>query len=378
MCRTTRLIILTFILFVLFTLLAKAATSQLITGWVRVAPLPQPIAYLRAVAYGSEIYVVGGEVPNWTTPVAAVLQAQVESNGSIQQWMTPSALAIPPFPVSLNRHALVLARGERTDSLYVIGGFSLGNRYAQVWRANLASNAPSISEWQEVRNYPRKIIYHEAVYANGYIYVLGGLGEDDRPLQEVYSAKLINNGNLEAWRAEKELPKPLYHFASVNYAFNCNKHYLYAIGGYDGSQARRNIYMSEIDSANGVLGKWEEKEPLPRAIAYQQAFIYHNHLVVIGGSGSDGSYNEVYSAFIKADGSLEPWVTETDLPDSISSFTVVPVTFSNAQFPALYVLGGQNGNDRRSQVYYAEPLSPSFTPRSSASGYLYLPLIQRC
>jgi len=91
MRKLTQPIVVTLVLLALFTLIVSAAQGDLITSWVRVAPLPQPIAYHRAAAYADTIYVVGGEVPDWTTPVASVLQAKVESDGSVLQWATPEA-----------------------------------------------------------------------------------------------------------------------------------------------------------------------------------------------------------------------------------------------------------------------------------------------
>lgn len=376
MHKPTHLIIVTLAFLALFTLLVSAAESRLISGWVRVAPLPQSIVYSRAVAYGNTIYVVGGEVPDWATPVASVFQAQVETDGSIVQWATPVATLAITLPLPLNRHAMVQASWGVTASLYVIGGFSNGNRYAEVWRADRVASTSQLRGWIEMRNYPRKIILHEAVYANSHIYVLGGWGEDEHPLKDVYSTKVNSNGELEAWQMEQELPKPLYHFSSAYYSINC-KNYLYVTGGYDGAQFRRNVYVTEIDP-EGRLKKWKDVEALPRGLAYHQTIVNGNHLVVMGGSGSDGSYNEVYSALIKTDGTLDRWVTETDLPDSISSFATALVKFPNRQSIALYVLGGQNGGDRRSQVYYAAPLPASVVPDIQNPNFMYLPFIQGC
>lgn len=378
MGKLTRPIVITLALLALFTVLVSAAENGMITSWVRVAPLPQPVAYHRAAAYADTIYVVGGEVPDWTTPVASVLQAKVESDGSVLQWVTPEATLAVSLPVPLHRHALVQARWGETDSLYTIGGFSRGNRYAEVWRADRVTS-PShttvqLRGWQELRNYPRKIILHEAVYANGYIYVLGGVGEDDQPLKEVYAAKIQNSGDLEPWQVQRELPRTLYRFSSAHYAVNCTKHYLYVTGGYDGEQIRRNVYMTEIDP-QGKLAKWKDVESLPRALAYHQTIVYGNHLVVMGGSDSDGSYNEVYSALINADGTLGHWVTEVDLPVSIDRFSAVSVAVPNRQSRALYVLGGRNGSDLQSQVYYAAPLP---APATLHPNLIYLPSIWGC
>lgn len=360
-----------------FVFLANAAANDLISGWALVAPVPQPIIYQRVVTYDNRILMIGGEVPIWTTPEAPLLQAKVETDGSILQWTTPIITGTTSLPNPLHRHALVQVPGCSADVLYVIGGFSNGNRYARVWHADWDHTSQQLTGWVEIRNYPRKIVLHEALYANNRIYVLGGLNEADQPLDEVYSAEVYTNGDLAPWVKEKELPKPLYRFASTSYLLGGRQSIIYVIGGYNGVQVQRAIYGAAVDDKN-QLSEWKEIGLLPRPLAYHRVVIINQHLIVIGGTGDDGSYNEVYSTLLDADGRLGEWRTEANLPDSISRFAAIPVTYPNLPGSILYVIGGTNGDNFRAQVYHSS-LLPPLLPTNVPSSYVnYLPIVSRC
>ncbi len=381
MQKPTLLIVLLSVFLTSFLLLAKAATGDLITGWALVAPVPQPIAYHRAVASDDKILMIGGEVPVWTTPMAPLFQAKVENDGSIKQWSTPVTAFATRLPAPLHRHALVQVVQCVTNVLYIIGGFSNGNRYGQVWRTYWDAPSGQLSGWTEARNYPRKIILHEALYVKNRIYVLGGLDEADQPLDEAYSAEVYGNGDLAAWRAETKLPKPLYRFAVVAYGNN-GKEYLYVIGGYDGKDVQQTIYRAEIDAA-GSWRDWKRIGSLPRSLAYHRALIVNDQLIVLGGTGTDGSYNEVYRVLLTDDDKVGEWHFEADLPDSISRFAAITVTLPDRQMPLLYVIGGANGDNFRAQVYHSLPLvaTPAlYTTILSAPGSsaIYLPIVRRC
>ena len=158
---------------------------------------------------------------------------------------------------------------------------------------------------------------------------------------------------------------------------------MYIVGGFDGEQIHQEVYVTEI-KVDGSLSEWKKAPPLLRALTYHQALIYRDHLVVIGGTGTDGSYNEVYSVSLKADGKLDEWRTEANLPDSISRFAAIPVMLSNRQASAVYVIGGTNGDNFRAQVYHSLPLligtSSLYTTISIApsSSVIYLPIVRRC
>lgn len=359
--------------------------DKLITGWALVAPVPQPIVYHRAVFARNRILMVGGEVPVWTTPVAPILQAKVESDGSISQWATPVTALATRLPQPLHRHALIQAPQCMTNILYIVGGYSNGNRYAQVWRTYWDAPVGQLSGWTEVRNYPRKIILHEALYTKNRIYVLGGLDEADQPLDEVYSAEVYSNGDLATWRAETKLPTPLYRFATVTYADD-GKQYIYVIGGYDGKEFQQAVYRAEIGD-NGGWPEWKKIGLLPRAIAYHRAVTVGKQLIVMGGTGNDGSYNEVYSVVLNADNKLGNWQSETNLPDSISRFAAIPVTLPDWPAPVLYAIGGSNGDNFRAQVYHSLPVPPLLltVTQNGATNLLvapsytsYLPFASRC
>ena len=361
-----------------------ANSSRIFDGWELVAPLPQPLAYHRAVMQGNMIYVVGGEVPPWMTPVAPVLQAEVTPiNGGVSDWITPmpaSRMGDVPLPVPLHRHALVKVvwGSEPIASLYVIGGWSNGNRYSDVWRADLVSSTapPSLTGWQRSASYPRKIIMHEAIYAQNHIYILGGLDENDKALDEIYYAPINSNtGGLGAWtKTYQALPNLRYRFAAVYVNVNCTPR-IYILGGYDGTDAKDQVYSIKIDLSDGNLKEeWIKQRTLPNAIYNHQVIFDGQSLIVIGGGDDKQSIDKIYSATVELDGKLGVWNEEELLPESLYRFAVAFDPGATMPQRNIYILGGKHYDNFQAQVYRSFK-APPISVAAVGADPIYLPLI---
>ena len=222
---------------------------------------------------------------------------------------------------------------------YVIGGKNAGGVVqSTVYYAQLKADGSS-GTWATTTALPAARQDHNAVVANGRLYVIGGGGPDDT----VYSAPLNADGTVGTWRSETALPLALDDPASVVAGDQ-----LYVIGGLNGS-VRDGVHHAPIDE-DGSLGAWRTSaNPLPDGgRAEHTAFTADGHLHVVGGGNPDVQ-DEVFHAPLNADGSIGAWKTQADLlPQPRLDHTTV---VSNG---VAYVIGGIDGSsDPQSTVYSA-------------------------
>ncbi len=98
--------------------------------------------------------------------------------------------------------------------------------------------------WQKARPFsiPRRA--HAAVVANGYLYVIGGIGENDAYIQEVEYAKILGGGALGPWRLTSRLQEGRFYLAAVT-----KGNFLYAIGGANGPRGGDNVPIASVERA---------------------------------------------------------------------------------------------------------------------------------
>lgn len=319
-----------------------------IDGWSATTPLPQGLASRNAIVQGNTLYVVGGK--NATdNPLGSVYAATIGSNGSLSSWTVAAQL---PVPVYL--HATVATNSH----LYVIGGWDGSRTRAEIWRAPFAS--VGLGAFQKISDYPLALDLHKAVVVENRIYVLGGW-TGSQPLDAIYYAEIRDNG-LGPWVAGPALPKKLYRLAAT-----AHNNTIYVTGGFDNQSAQSAVYRSGV-RADGSLEGWQTTTQLPNALFYHENVIHDGRLLVLGGRGDAGEFNQVYSAEINADGSLGAWGTEPDLPESLYRFAAVSVNRNSSDY--IYVLGGLHGANYRTNVYhstYPNPPTPTHTPTATPS-----------
>lgn len=133
-------------------------------SWFTTTALPQSRAYHTSVTANGYAYVLGGEDAGVVKNT--VMYARINDNGSIGAWQT-SANTIPS--VGRRRHASVAANG----AVYLIGGDTAGLTNSVIF-AYLGADG-NIGTWKSVVNaLPGNREDHNAVFAGGYIHVLGG------------------------------------------------------------------------------------------------------------------------------------------------------------------------------------------------------------
>jgi hypothetical protein len=260
-----------------------------------------------------------GETGVWQTNANALLNARVES---------PS----------------VVANGY----VYAIGGYGTdggSGAKSTVYYAKLNADG-STGTWQTNANaLPAERDSPSSVVANGYVYAIGGNGAGYVTASTVYYAKLNADGSTGTWQTNANaLPNVRYGHTSV-----VANGYVYVIGGRDGA-SQPTVYYAKLN-ADGSTGAWSTNaNALPDARVYHSSVVANGYVYVIGGWGGDANaQSTVYYAKLNADGSTGTWQTNANaLPDTHADHSSV---VANGY---IYVIGGFNGSNMQSTVYYAK------------------------
>lgn len=120
--------------------------------------------------------------------------------------------------------------------------------------------------------------------------------------------------------------------------------YLYTTGCSGGNTAVRYAAIN----SNGTLGNWDSGgAAMGTARGYHRLEAYNGYLYAIGGDTGSGYTNTVEYAPIGSNGSISSWYTA-------SSFTTARISFTSAAYNGyLYIMGGYDGSNPRSDVQYA-------------------------
>ncbi|KKT77005.1 MAG: Kelch repeat type 1-containing protein, partial [Microgenomates group bacterium GW2011_GWB1_44_8] len=169
-------------------------------------------------------------------------------------------------------------------------------------------------------------------------YVIGGY--DSSSQSTVYYGKLNSDGTIGAWNTTTILPQTLSSQAAV-----VANGYVYVIGGYDDSWYQSTVYYGKLNS-DGTIGAWNTTTILPQRLRRQTAVVANGYVYVIGGYGDSAYQSTVYYGKLNSDGTIGAWNTTTILPQKLINQTSV---VANGY---VYVIGGFNGSDYLSTVYY--------------------------
>lgn len=319
-----------------------------IGGWFAATSLPQLLASRVAVVKGDTLFVIGGKTPS-DKPSAEVYTAQLQTDGSLNNWGNTT-----PLPVPVYLHAAVAT----ATHLYVIGGWDASRSdcctRADVWRAPFTGNG--LGAWEKINDYPIALDLHDATIVNNRLYVVGGWN-GKAALSKVYYAELQANG-LGAWTPALDLPAPLYRLA-VTSANNV----IYVTGGYNNNDtAQATVYYTKVNG-DGSLASWQQTTKLPEARYYHKVVVQDGKLVVLGGKNDTAEFSSVYAAPINLDGSVGAWSAQPDLPESLYRFAAVTVNKNSSDY--IYVFGGFHNLSYRQNVYHSTvpiPPTPTSTP----------------
>lgn len=258
-------------------------------------------------------------------------------------------------------YAAAIPAGGWTDA-YVLGDVPSGLNQGQTYwvtvttpsgtsqpRAFQVVAAPSFSassiSWTETTSLPAAVqglsalvvpILDPGGVGTSYVFALGGNAStrvaDDwtANLASVSVQALLPNATAgndpfawPSWQESTPLPEGR-SFAAAVVANSGNSLVpgngdVYLVGGLDPSGAPTNsVYYAPVE-AGGSLGAWARTTSLPQARYAHGAVLFHGRIYVAGGIGADGSpVSDVWSAKLRADGTIGPWQPLPDLPTSLA------------------------------------------------------------
>ena len=239
-----------------------------------------------------------------------------------------------------------LAAVAVNDYLYVLGGINDNDEYVKEVEYARITPDGTLGAWHTTAALVEGRFYLAAVGANGYLYALGGAtgprGDDNQPIASVERARINVDGSLGPWQLHNYLTTPRRGLKTVKY-----NNQVYAIGGYNG------VFLKSVERAtiqpDGSLGEWQlEKEASTIDRYIHSAAIFNNHIYLLGGhvrSAQKISYGDVEMTSVQADGTLLPWRIETSTLQ-IPRFIAAAFAMNNQ----VYMLGGHDGQYRLDSV----------------------------
>eukprot|EP01083_Nonionella_stella_P300047 1022293_1 len=177
-----------------------------------------------------------------------------------------------------------------------------------------------------------------------FVYVVGG-----RNLADYITTVQVLILQTQQWRVTNMNQARAYHTCTVN------NNYLYALGGYDGSNFVHNTERMQADLTGIRSHNWEDSVPLQIPVIYTRALSYGNRIFVLG-----GSYNSRKIDTIQI----------IDTASGTLSFNTLPVALSSmgAQIidSKIYLIGGKlDGSGNSNKAWYYDLITNDPTKRPS-------------
>ena len=201
-----------------------------------VSSLTTPRTYQSSVTYSGYLYAFGGQ--GTTGVLSSTEYVKANADGTLGTWATTT---------SLPKKLWIFAPIVINSIVYIIGGFNStdGIYSSVVYYATINSNG-TLNSWNTTTSLPVALAFVNAVYNNGYIYVLGGQTSDGKASKAVYYAKINSDGTLGSWSTGTSMPETKEGFAAFT-----DSSYIYVAGGYTGFADSANIYYTS-QAATGV------------------------------------------------------------------------------------------------------------------------------
>ncbi len=209
----------------------------------------------------------------------------------------------------------------------------------------LGNNSGEITGWTGNSNQLPAARYNIAsVEANGYIYSVGGYNVTSQ--NNVYYAEVNMDGSVGVFTTSSN---PLPAVRSDHGLVVANR-YLYVVGGSsNGTNAQSTIYYSQLNS-DGANGSWQTNSfSLPEGRRSAGVISANGYIYVVGGNDGTNTESTVFYAKLNADGSTGAWTTSANSLPAVRQD--VGIASTNGY---LYLLGGtNNGASSQNDVYRA-------------------------
>lgn len=210
-----------------------------------------------------------------------------------------------------------------------------------IGEANSSPARIAIGRWTPTTAMTEPLASHRTVAKGAsYVTTIGGRRSDGSPTNAVRSAAIQDNGALGTWNDNPPLPAAIYLHAVA-----ASDRYVYAIGGWDNTQFRSNVWRATLNDS--AISGWQEVRSYPYGVVLHDAVMTNNRIYVVGGQAVSGATSDVYSALVDANGNLGTWTRLASLPKALYRHSVA------VGYNTLYVVGGYDGSTAQNSVYFA-------------------------
>lgn len=295
-------------------------------NWTSMANLPAGGGNILqgAVVYNNYVYNIAGEQGyNGGTKITAVYYAQINPPGDTTPYSTTAAMK-----TAVSEAPAVVWNGY----LYVFGGNTGSACTTTVQYAQISSYG--LGSWSTTMQLPNAIEATAAAVYSGTVYVLGGDNCSGTATSAVESANIGSTSPaIGAWTTQTSLPTARTGLSSV-----VNGNYIYALGGYDGTNYLTDVYYASLNSA-GTIGTWTATTSFGTGRDFFGAQALANYLYIAG--GNDGlDLGDVQYAPINSNGTIGTWATASN------TFLTARAGFGFTAYDGtLYIEGGTDGSN---------------------------------
>ncbi len=321
---------------------AIAANGRLNGTWVSTGTvLPASMAYMKAVAYGGKLYVVGGCTAGPTTCTTTrnnVHYASFNTDGTLSAFTASGTFttARGDFGLTAVNNRLYLA-GGRTNTTY----------YSDTQSAPINTDG-SVGTWVTVSGATLATARYGIgmVSANGNLYVTGGHNGSSY-YNHVQIARINNGGGgvTDSPTTDSTDPFTTARTEAQTVAYNG---YLYVLGGRNGATYYNSVQYAKLNT-DGSVGAWSAGTSFATGRAVFSATAINGYMYILGGWTGSADWQDIQYASINPNGSLGSWATAgSDVSNNGGQGACIA-----AHGNRIYSLGGWDGSTNHNSVLYA-------------------------
>jgi N-acetylneuraminic acid mutarotase len=164
------------------------------------------------------------------------------------------------------------------------------------------------------------------------------------------SAAII--GTVNSWQTATTLTGGIVEAGTTTY-----NNFIYSVGGSTAASGlaatgtpTTTVNFASVNPSNGSVGTWTSTTSLPTAVMGGAAVAYNGYLYLVGGDNGTNTVSSVYYAPLNANGTVGTWQTTTAL--GYGATTQLSLIVSNGY---MYAVGGNQGGN--SGVNYVDAAS---------------------
>lgn len=284
--------------------------------WSSAGTLPSPAYNVATAVWNGRLYATG-DGPGPYDGQAALWAADVGADGHVSPFSTMTAL-----PGAFIRKAVVATHGY----LLLAPGGQDGAKTSRVLTAPILADG-RIGDWREttptsgVERWGSRLVEHE-----GRAYLVGG-----NWTTAITMAPLDQNGALGTWRRQTDLPAARRAVQAL-----WRNGYVYVVGGANGGGGyQTDVLRARVEDDGSLSTPWEQVGTLGEGAWSQMQILVDGGLVVAGGNQPyPGVSNRVWQADFTPDDKLGTFARAPDLPEANSAAVLV------RRGPRLLLAGG--------------------------------------